>query len=148
MQEIMISIRGKWWDLIKGGEKPLELRKTAPKSLLAGRSRVEVKEKAVVWIPEKPFLCLVYVPEEKAVCGLFSCPGVEALDGADVSGRSRVPYGEQEKYRRQGGGKLYGWQVGAVEVFQEKKPLSEYGLNRPPQSWQYLRSRHGDKNKN
>lgn len=147
MQEIMISIRGKWWDLIQGGEKPLELRKTAPKSLLAGKSRVEVKETAVIWIPQKPFLCLVYVPEEKAVCGRFICPGVEALDGADVSGRSRVPYGEQEKYRRQGGGKLYGWQVGAVEVFREKKPLAEYGLDRPPQSWQYLRSGRSDKNK-
>ena len=54
---------------------------------------------------------------------------------------------EQEKYRRQGGGKLYGWQVGAVEVFREKKPLAEYGLDRPPQSWQYLRSGRSDKNK-
>ena len=46
-----------------------------------------------------------------------------------------------------GGGKLYGWQVGAVEVFREKKPLAEYGLDRPPQSWQYLRSGRSDKNK-
>lgn len=141
MQYIIISIRKKWWDLIKDGEKILELRKTAPKRLLVKGGRVEVKETAVIWIPEKPFLCLVYVPEEKAICGRFSCAAVAALDGVDVYEQSRVPYQEQERYRQQGGGKLYGWQIGQTKAFLKKKLLSEYGVNRPPQSWQYFQFR-------
>lgn len=33
---------------------------------------------------------------------------------------------------------LYGWHIAEVEQFREPRELSEFGLKRPPQSWQYL----------
>ena len=38
-----------------------------------------------------------------------------------------------------GGGKsLYGWIVGEAEEYDTPSPLAEFGLNRPPMSWQYV----------
>ena len=33
---------------------------------------------------------------------------------------------------------LYGWGIENVIVFEQPKELSEFGLKRPPQSWQYV----------
>lgn len=141
MYEIIISIRKKWWDLIKSGEKTLELRKTIPKKAIADnlyKGKSEPFRDSWEYELKKAFVCLVYVPEEKAICGRFLCPGIEQIGEQSVYDKSRVPYKEQNRYKRQGRGLLFGWKVGIVEEFKEKKPLSAYGLNRPPQSWQYF----------
>lgn len=141
MQEIIISIRKKWWDLMVNGEKTLELRKSAPMKFIKSNGceeKRDMRRKLRKWIFKKNLICYVYVPEEKAICGRFSCPGIEELNTNSVEDRSKVPHEYQERYRQQGSGSLFGWKVGIVEAFKEKKPLSAYGLKRPPQSWQYF----------
>lgn len=48
----------------------------------------------------------------------------------------RVPAEELEKYA--GGKSLYGWIVGEAEEYETPSPLAEFGLTRPPMSWQYI----------
>lgn len=139
--EIIISIRKKWWDFMVREEKTLELRKTVPMKFIRSDRCEEKRDmwrRLREWAFKKPLICLVYVPEEKAVCGCFSCTGIEELNAESVEDRSKVPYEKQEHYRQQGSGLLFGWKVGTIEEFKEKKPLSLYGLKRPPQSWQYF----------
>ena len=33
---------------------------------------------------------------------------------------------------------IYGWKIKKLEIFKKPKELSEFGLKRPPQSWQYV----------
>ena len=33
---------------------------------------------------------------------------------------------------------MYGWIVGEAEEYDTPSPLAEFGLNRPPMSWQYV----------
>lgn len=37
-----------------------------------------------------------------------------------------------------GGKSLYGWIVGEAEEYETPSPLAEFGLTRPPMSWQYI----------
>ena len=49
---------------------------------------------------------------------------------------------EVERYRKKGRGKLYGWSVKDFRKYPVKdRPLhiNDIGLDRPPQSWQYVR---------
>ena len=50
--------------------------------------------------------------------------------------RSCVPAEDLEKYA--GGKSLYGWIVGEAEEYETPSPLAEFGLTRPPMSWQYI----------
>ena len=40
--------------------------------------------------------------------------------------------------KAKGGKSLYGWIVGEAEEYDTPSPLAEFGLNRPPMSWQYV----------
>ena len=130
MCDVIISIREKWWNLIVSGEKTLELRKTIAKRNILG---------VYIWDIE-PFTCYAYVPEKKAVCGSFQCAEFIVI-GQNEEHRSCVPYVKQEEYRRQGRGGLYGWKVQRPKAFNLPLLLSEYGLRRPPQSWQYIKGK-------
>lgn len=46
---------------------------------------------------------------------------------------------KEEDLKKYAGGKsLYGWIVGEAEAYDTPSPLAEFGLNRPPMSWQYV----------
>ncbi|WP_418723961.1 hypothetical protein [Dysosmobacter sp.] len=49
---------------------------------------------------------------------------------------SCVPREDLLKYAR--GKRLSGWIVRAPEQFDTPSPLAEFGLDRPPMSWQYV----------
>ncbi|GEM_PF-977693 len=139
MRGIIISIRKKWWDLIKSGEKTLELRKTKPKRYTRRNCHLKPGNGMTVKELTLPFFCYVYVPEEKAVCGSFSCNTIYDLFGANVEDISKVPFEAQEEYRRQGRNGLAGWKVGMVQEFDDKKPLSAFGVKRAPPKLAVLR---------
>lgn len=72
-----------------------------------------------------------------AVLGQFLCMGwVKSNCWRYLSSRSCVPAEALEKYA--GGKSLYGWIVGEAEEYDTPSPLAEFGLNRPPMSWQYV----------
>mgnify|MGYP007084584308 FL=1 len=82
-------------------------------------------------------LVLAYVSGTGAVLGQFLCMGwVKSNCFRYLASRSCVPAEDLEKYA--GGKSLYGWIVGEAEEYETPSPLAEFGLTRPPMSWQYI----------
>ena len=119
MLAVLMSMKPEWWEKILGGEKTLEIRKTHPQN-----ERLE-------W----PVTVLVYVSGTGAVQGQFLCPGeVSYRTMQDLEEMSCVPCEDLLKYAK--GRRLSGWIVQSPEKFDAPSPLAEFGLDRPPMSWQ------------
>ena len=121
MLAVLMSMKPEWWEKILDGEKTLEIRKTHPQN-----ERLE-------W----PVTVLVYVSGTGAVQGQFLCPGeVSYRTMQDLEEMSCVPREDLLKYAK--GRRLSGWIVQSPEKFDAPSPLAEFGLDRPPMSWQYV----------
>lgn len=126
MPAVLLSLHPKWWDLMLRGDKTLEIRKSAPKTSL-------------------PFRVVVYLTAPvKQIVGEFVCPAVEI--GVDATGISNGVYFQagahcvplRDLHEYSGGKALYGWVIEDVQPLPQPITLSDLGLSRPPQSWQYL----------
>ena len=113
MLAVLMSMKPEWWEKILAGDKVLEIRKTHPQS----KNHADL---------EWPLTVLVYVSGTGAVQGQFLCPGYTETNF--------MPY--LEKYA--GGKCVSGWFIEAPEKFDTPSPLAEFGLDRPPMSWQYV----------
>lgn len=123
--EILMSIHGKWADLIYQGKKTVELRKTAPKK--------SGKIDATVY---------VYNTDCKSVDGLFFVSEVVEIDEIteELSAKSCVPMQDIAKYK--GDGKLFAWVIAEADEFEpDWLQLEDLGAKRAPQSWQYVHGR-------
>lgn len=121
MTAVLLSIKPEWWEKILSGEKMLEIRKTHP------------RKDSIEW----PVTVLAYVSGTGAVQGQFRCPGeVTYRHIRDLSEMSCVPLGDLLKYAN--GRRLSGWIVQDPEKYDTPSPLAEFGLTRPPMSWQYI----------
>ena len=121
MLAVLMSMKPEWWEKFLDGEKTLEIRKTHPQN-----ERLE-------W----PVTVLVYVSGTGAVQGQFLCPGeVSYRTMQDLEKMSCVPREDLLKYAK--GRRLSGWIVQSPEKFDAPSPLAEFGLDRPPMSWQYV----------
>lgn len=126
MRAVLMSIKPEWWEKILAGEKTLEIRKTAPKG---GAGQPEP------W----PLLVLVYVSGTRAVQGQFLCNGwVKTNYMPFLETPSCVPLADLVRYAGGPGKRLYGWNVKDPEKYDTPSPLAEFGLTRPPMSWQYV----------
>jgi len=122
MQEILLSIHPKYWDLIKIGKKTIEVRKSKPK------------------IVSYPFRVHVYVTGGIGVVGKFDCDSIittirpsHLVNGSCLTEEELTKYASEKP--------LCGWHIKEGSVVEYECPISlEYatGLKRPPQSWQYL----------
>jgi predicted transcriptional regulator len=120
---VLISIKTKWVDLILEGKKGTEIRKTAPKIT-------------------KPFDMYIYECGTGRVVAVCECWIILEYymdkEGVDLLSRSScVPKKQIREYagRRTS---LYGWSLQKARWLKEQKRLEEFGLKRPPQSWQYI----------
>lgn len=131
---VLLSIHPKWAEKIYSGEKEVEWRKTFPTEATPGM----------------PVLIYETSPIRK-VTGLFYWISKEALiirepdfEGQEINPTAKriieagcVSLDDLKKY--QGAkGELFAWNVRGKMKFPEPRPLSEYGLSRAPQSWQYI----------
>lgn len=123
MQTIMITIKPHYLRYILSGAKTFELRKTCPKHFpfrvlcCESQSGGEVKGE---------FICdraMHAFPEDFPDLVRDSCVSMDnALAYAD-------------------GGKLYFWHISDVRRYAPRsKNISDYGIKRPPQSWQYVKA--------
>ena len=166
MKAVLMSIRPKWIRLIEQGRKTVEIRKTEPSfRILYPPFKVYVyctagKDSLVHIIRDGEDIygeiyhgkkIFIKVPElgtqrrHQAVIGEFTCDAIEDLCGIfegfppyhlpDV-GDACMSLAELEKYAN--GGKVYGWHISSPIWYRDAKPLSAFGLSRPPQSWQYI----------
>ena len=124
MLAVLMSMKPEWWEKILAGDKVLEIRKTHPQS----KNHADL---------EWPLTVLVYVSGTGAVQGQFLCPGeVSYRTMQDLEEMSCVPRRDLLKYAR--GRRLSGWIVQDPEKYDTPSPLAEFGLTRPPMSWQYI----------
>ena len=143
MKSVIISIRPKWCEEIASGEKTIEVRKTKPK--------IDV-----------PFKCYIYCTKNKEtndllewhingniikmngkVIGEFVCNYVETMkyphNGlVDIVDERESCVSARELIQYSNGSLLYAWHISALKIYDKLKELSEFGLKRPPQSWQYV----------
>lgn len=158
MKSILMSIKPKWCELIASGKKTIEVRKTRPK----------IDTPFMVYIYETqgdtdtPFVDEdghVIFKGRGLVIGEFVCDKIEQYDFlhtilnvaycvSDNSDNRFLSYKSapldkmcltQEELLAYGKGKpLYGWHIDDLIVYDEPKPITEYGLKRAPESWGYV----------
>lgn len=124
MKAVLASVKPEWWEKILSGEKTLEIRKSAPQNK-DGR--------AFRW----PLIVLVYVSGTGAVQGEFTCPGWVQTNLLEmlVFG-SGVKLEDLQAYAK--GGSLYGWLVEKPKKYYIPHTLEDFGVKKPPMSWQYV----------
>ncbi len=123
-EDIIMSIKPKWFDLIASGKKTIELRKSRP-----------MRNYRLLWF---------YVSGTGQVKGSAIVTSVFEIDilfyGRSMEQQSCVPLNFAASYAGQN--PLYAWRI---ENFQPVSlPLSAFGLKRPPMSWRYVSSIDGD----
>ncbi len=122
MAEILMSIHGKFADMIFSGEKTIELRKTAPVST-----------------GENEIIVYLYNTDTKGVSGKITIAEVREMEEITETLADSACISEEEIREYRGDGKLYGWIIEQAECFEESLRLKDFGIQRAPQSWQYLR---------
>ena len=133
MKAIMLSIHPEWAEKIYSGEKTIEWRKSFPNEFISNQTKVYLYETAPV----------------QKVTGMFFLHSVLFLTTACFEiGISQehiengcVPLEDLKKYKGNSGC-LYGWRV-SLPCKHNPRPLTDFGLERAPQSWQYVEVNDG-----
>ena len=139
-RDVLMSLNPKWWKKIIQGVKTIEVRKRAP--LQQHPYKVYVyctKNGNPLWRAGiigkiKPYMM------NGTVCGEFTCvstteygPSLRNVPG----GTCLTP---KELYEYMGAGnKLCFMAIKDPILYDEPKSLEDFGLKRPPQSWQYIK---------
>lgn len=136
MPTVIMTIKPRHLRNIKSGIKRYELRKTKPGYRDAPHDPVRV------------LLCESggrgeVVGEFKATffADLTTTPAMELARLACITAA------EADGYRRKGRGKLWGWLIKDFKDYRELhavKHINDFGLDRPPQSWQYIKAPYAD----
>lgn len=140
--DILISIKPIWCELIFSGEKTVEIRKTKPMRItdavnvyiyetgntgIVGRFRLRYFTYIQAWEDE--------VTGEKHLANtVFLKHCIDELELFDYLHKGRQKPGSLEPYP---GG--WAWHIEDLVKFDKPKPLSSFGLKRPPQSWCYVK---------
>ncbi len=129
-KSILLSIHPKWAEKIYSGEKTIEWRKNIPTADFI--DKVFLYETAPVCRVTGCFDYNFFYSLAFKNLGLSLCPTANVFIAAGC-----VPIEELAKYR---GDKreLFGWKVKNPKKFDKPKTLADFGLKRPPQSWQYV----------
>ena len=157
MKSVLISIRPKWCEKIASGEKTVEVRKTRPK--------LETPFKCYIYqTMRRENNGRTY--SDGKVIGEFVCDRIYQyasyffrsgpLEGTDISTEdmtrlSCLTAKELYEYEHSAEPKencinligLYGWHISELQIYDTPKELSEFGLNRTPQSWCYVEGGEG-----
>ncbi len=148
-EAVLISLRPKYAALIGTERKTVEVRKTFP---------------GMVYMP---FMGYLYCTNVKS-CTLEEYVSIHAMTGGRIDEWNQKVFGqitcdliydiewdpedgytfgyhheadclsdgEFYEYLKDGPG--YGWRLKDLQIYDAPKPLSDFGLTRPPQSWRYV----------
>ena len=148
MNEIMLSIRPKWCELIASGQKTIEVRKTKPKCNVPFKVYIYCTKQRVngeilltydkkIKGRNKGFRDVDDMPLAGKVIGEFVCG--EILDCRDVHiDVTCLTVEEWLKYTEGHKGLIYGWHISDLTIYDKPKDLSDFGMKRSPQSWCYV----------
>jgi len=127
---VILSIHPKWAKLIYEGKKTLEWRKNTPNADFI--EKVFLYETAPV---KRITGCFMYDHYFSMIFGITK--DEKLRDGAQVLiDRGCVPLEDLKKYAGKNK-EIFGWKFYKVRKFDTTKQLTDFGLERPPQSWCY-----------
>ncbi len=137
--KIMLSIHHKYAELIFSGQKTLEVRKTAPRCkgkygkyiIYMYETKRDGGAGAVVGFLQSGITVITD--------GFGKCLNDEDYDKARADFAQAACLTEDELITYANGAALYGLSVSTPIRFPHPRPLSNFGLTRAPQSWQYLK---------
>ena len=163
MNEIMLSVRPKWYELIASGQKTIEVRKTKPRCnvpfkvyiyctkqrvngeiLLTYDKKIQGRNKGFRDGDDIPlagkvigeFVCdRVYELVTQSQGGSYYVKGEDQSITNDVARHSCLTLKDMHEYLRSNVG--YGWHISDLIIYDKPKDLSDFGMKRPPQSWCY-----------
>ena len=139
-KEVMISIRPEWLSLIVSDKKTVEVRKTRPKIeppfrcyIYETKSRLKTNRGNLSWwyrgsgsvIGE--FICDEIKPDIYFANGVFQIGWNTCMSDVDL-----VKYAGYDQ-------PLFYWHISDLVIYDTPRPLSDFGLKRPPQSWGYVK---------
>lgn len=127
--EVLISIQPQWVDKILKLQKRWEMRKTRPKRT-------------------GPYRVFIYQTEGGGVVGEFVCDAFQEIGPGDITKEVLLDtmLTAKEAIAYAGGMTVYLWRIRSLVDYPEPKPLAAYGLDRPPQSWCYVKGGDSDGN--
>lgn len=134
MPTIIMTIKRRHLRNMESGIKRYELRKTIPSRETGKSVRVLLCESGGGGDIVAEFIADRFV-------------NLTGADPVELARLACITAAEAEGYRRKGRGKLYGWGVKDFRKYPVKcRPLhiNDIGINRPPQSWQYVRVPYAD----
>lgn len=125
MIDVLASIRPFWCKKILRREKPIELRKSHPNTEEPFRvylyetkvGRGMVVGECICWFMEK-----AYQRSYSATMVEGSCLSVDQINA----------YAKNKP--------VYGWYLAKVTEYKKPRPLSDFGIERAPQSWCYVKA--------
>lgn len=153
MKAVMLSIQPKWCELIASGRKTIEVRKTRPKMGTPfkcyiyqtlhreGRQGMTYSDGKVIG----EFVCDRIDDYAFDYCTHPEISGV-GLNGdggdnwyeIDEEDLIKTCLSEDELKTYGNRNMLHGWNISDLKIYDKPKSLSEFALNRPPQSWGYV----------
>lgn len=143
MKEILISIQPKWVAKILNGEKTIEIRKTRPNCELPAKVYIyatKSKRDTIRMIGSYRFLSGVHFEIGK-VLAEFTLNKVETIKENQIyNAKAMLEHAcltieELNNYAKDK--KFYAWHIEDLKIYDEPKELSEFGIKKAPQSWQY-----------
>ena len=149
MTKIMLSVQPKWCVLIAVGKKKIEVRTTVPNTLPCEVLMYQTKKKWIYKLLKKLGLY------QGKVIGKFTIGHVDKLyhkqwvnqgsetyttedfGNNDILERACLDIVELCAYGK--GKPLYAWHIDNLVIFDQPKELSEFGITKAPQSYQYIK---------
>ena len=142
---VLISIRPKWCEKIASGDKTIEVRKTRPKLDTPFKCYIYCAKDGVAPGAQKKqhgkvigeFTCdRIYELETKARGGSYYVKSEDQPTTNFIARQSCLALKDMHDYLRAQKG--YGWHITDLRIYDAPRELSEFGVNRPFQSWGYV----------
>lgn len=167
MKAVLLSIRPNWCNLIADGKKTIEVRKTVPRIYCRDRyAGINVEPfKTYIYCTkgdshfDRSHRYYIYQPPHdtpiqcnQRIIGEFVCDEIiEDVIGENADVICSGGCMTLEQFKAYANGKVYGWHISELAIYDQPKKLSEFvglrrtkfgyepiKITRPPQSWCYV----------
>lgn len=157
---VILSLNPRWCALVASGKKTAELRKTAPQQILTPfKVYIYATKKSERFLREGADQSGAGGKEWRVtqkVIGEFICDSIYFGSGYDIATNPekaflntrltmrqikqylKIPVGAEKEGDFNGKYSFAVWHISQLKIYDNPKPLSDFGLKCPPQSWCYI----------
>lgn len=154
MKSVLISIKPKWCELIAGGKKTIEVRKTKPRIDTPFKCYIyetttgkvigefmcdEIQNYECEFVDDNCYeeIASVFVDEDGDRTGFieWSNDGISPYENTDLYKESCVQYNDLKKYMGMGFGQFYGWHISELKMYDKPKELGEFRKYKIKECW-------------